>query len=241
MKHCRWWSQCKTLYEYKCFEPAWPSWDCVCVRFFFSAWRVCERSSAAAALHLFAPAASTPVHGVKRTHKSDIEMCRRPFWADGESCLSRCRENEPTSHQRRPPLHLILLPPPPTVGLPLTAQLSSAKVTVQQNSPSQQAAGEAWRWRKERRWRREEGSWATLWSIFLQRDGTELRIFRCMCEKEKWVHVYDRDTGWESPPTEGETSWPYTLLSLISSVFKKHWTLAYNYLSSSSVCVLGLL
>lgn len=40
MEHCRWWSQCKTFHEYKCFEPDWPSRDCdcacvyVCVLFF---------------------------------------------------------------------------------------------------------------------------------------------------------------------------------------------------------------
>lgn len=109
MKHCRWWSQCKTFHEYKCFEPGWPSLDCdcagVCARA-FAALHVCQHSAAAAALYLLAPAAFTPVLRVKHTHKSDTEMCRRPFWANGESCLSRRWENEPTSLQRRPQLHL---------------------------------------------------------------------------------------------------------------------------------------
>lgn len=116
MEHCRWWSQCKTFHEYKCFELDWPSRDCdcacvyVCV-LFFSALHVCQHSAAAAAaLHLLAPAEFTTVLRVKHTHKSDIEMCRRPFWADSESCLSRRRENEPTWLQRRPQLHLT--PPP---------------------------------------------------------------------------------------------------------------------------------
>lgn len=52
MEHCRWWSQCKTFHEYKCFEPDWPSrdCDCACVRvcvcaFFFSSARVSAFSS----------------------------------------------------------------------------------------------------------------------------------------------------------------------------------------------------
>lgn len=135
MEHCRWWSQCKTLHEYKCFEPGWPSLDCDCAGVcvcacVFAALHVCQHSAAAAALYLLAPAAFTPVLRVKHTHKSDTEMCRRPFWANGESCLSCLWENEPALLQRRPSL---------TPGA--TAWLSTAGVTVQKtDSKSQQAA-----------------------------------------------------------------------------------------------------
>ena len=42
--------------------------------------------------------------GQQRAHKSDTEMCQRPFWAEGESCLSHRRENEQVSLQRGPHL-----------------------------------------------------------------------------------------------------------------------------------------
>lgn len=41
-----------------------------------------------------------------------------------------------------------------------------------------------------------------------------------MCVRER---AAERQ-GCVSPPAEGETSWPYTSVSLISSVFKKGWS-----------------
>lgn len=56
---------------------------CACVPARFASLHVCQHSGAAAALHLLAPAALAPVLRVKRAHKSDTGMCRRPFWAEG--------------------------------------------------------------------------------------------------------------------------------------------------------------
>lgn len=186
----------------------WRLWLCrrECVRALGFSACVCLRSAAAAAaaaaLYLFAPAAFPLAHGVKNTHKSDIKM----------SGSARGGARGSTGVVPKPMRRKWVATPDPLLY----------NKRAGDNRLPQRHGGEEERLR--RRTTSEEGGCKPC-NTDINISVMRLRIadhFHMEVWKRRRSACVRRETrGCVSPPTEGETSWPCTALSLISSVFKK--------------------
>lgn len=136
---------------------------------------------------------------------------------------------------------------PPGWLSPLSSTLQELLYKKKEIAKSRQAASDTERWSKGREKTYEEEGKSKNWYQYCgNKSCTRLIICFYKCEKKrkkKCASVCERAAegqGCVSPPVEGETSWPYTSVSLISSVFKKGWSghlPVISWLCQGCVCV----